>query len=92
MDFVQIAQTFGIPVALLLIILWGIWRAGTWAATKVGEPLTARCVAFIDSVEKSVEDNSKSIAAMTNAVEQIKINSHCKAVCQNYMPGKETGK
>ena len=35
MDFVDIASRLGVPVALLLILIYGGWKAAQWAARQI---------------------------------------------------------
>ena len=61
MDFNALATTFGVPVALLVALLLGLWRAGVWTASNVVKPLADRHILHLQHIEKSAEDQAESL-------------------------------
>jgi hypothetical protein len=41
MDWTQMAAQFGLPVALLAALVWGLWQAAVWSAENVVRPIVA---------------------------------------------------
>lgn len=51
----SLVKQLGLPTALLLIMIYGIYQSATWFGAKVMIPLTDRQLEFIDQVDKSVQ-------------------------------------
>jgi len=52
---ISLVKQLGLPTALLLIMIYGIYQSATWFGAKVMIPLTDRQLEFIDQVDKSVQ-------------------------------------
>lgn len=52
-EFIQIAQSFGIPVAMLAVLIFFLWRVLVWLKPRVD--------AMIDSHIKLVENTSEAV-------------------------------
>jgi hypothetical protein len=55
MEWFEIARAFGLPVALLLMLLFGLRQTVRWLAVNILKPLVDRHLALIDALEASLE-------------------------------------
>lgn len=69
MDAVQLIQSVGVPVGLLLILLVAMWRTLQWSAMNIIKPWTERHIAFLDRVEKTVIEQAIVLAAVIKIVQ-----------------------
>ena len=69
---IQFIQTFGLPTALLLLIVLATWRMGSWIASNVMLPLTMRTVTFLDRIEAAVQHQSETLVSISTAVQPLK--------------------
>jgi hypothetical protein len=71
MDWVQVAQTFGLPVVLLLLLLLALWRVLRWTGDNVVKPLVAKHLEFMDSAMKAMGTLATNMEAQTRSLAQI---------------------
>lgn len=55
---VETLKTFGVPIAMLAVIVYGIWRVISWSGKNVVTPLVERQVALMDAIQKAQENQS----------------------------------
>lgn len=60
MDWLQVAQSFGVPVAILVTGGLGIWRCVVWLGREVVKPISDRHVKFIDDTTKAIDEIVKT--------------------------------
>lgn len=65
MEWVQVAQTFGLPVALLLILLAALWRILRWLAENVVLPLVRKHLEFLDKAMGAMDRVAANVEAQT---------------------------
>lgn len=52
---IALVKQLGLPTALLMIMIYGVYQGATWFGAKVLIPLTDRQMEFIDQVDQSVQ-------------------------------------
>lgn len=55
MDWLQIAQSLGIPVMCLVALSWAVWKGLQWIGMYVLKPLAQKHLEFVDRVSSSVD-------------------------------------
>lgn len=60
-DIVEIAKTLGIPATILGVLLWAVWRSGSWLAVEVLKPLTASHVDLMESIKSTQERQADTL-------------------------------
>ena len=69
MDVWQNLFNFGVPTAILLILLWGIWKIITWAKLVVVEPVVGSHLKLIDSLNEHLPKQTSSIEKLVKESE-----------------------
>ena len=64
MEWLQIAQSLGIPVMCLVSLAFAVWKVGVWAALNVLQPLAVKHMDFIDRVGRSVDSQTESMKSL----------------------------
>ncbi|MGH7179153.1 MAG: hypothetical protein ACREJC_17375, partial [Tepidisphaeraceae bacterium] len=88
MDLPTLIQTFGLPIGLLLALLFAFWRISNWLAVNVVKPLTDRHILFLDRVESLLVSQSASILKSIDTVSERHVDlqrnnvEHLKAIHQ----------
>ena len=70
MDFTKIAADFGITAALLLMLVYALYRMGTWLAKNVVKPLADRHMVFIEKIEKVQVEQSATLQEIARTQEK----------------------
>lgn len=65
MEWFEIAKTFGLPVTLLLILLFGVMRTVKWLATNIVKPAFDRHMKFLDQVEANLVESEETLKQMS---------------------------
>lgn len=80
MDFFQLLQQFGVAVACLAALGWGVWRALRWGAEQILSPLVSAHIDFIQQLQANVERNIESLDRNTGATEDLvhRLNAVCR--------------
>ncbi len=55
MDYLVILERFGLPITLLAICGWALYRSVNWAADKILLPVANRHIQFLDKISGAVE-------------------------------------
>lgn len=55
MDFLVILERFGLPITLLAICGWALYKSANWAANKIFLPVANRHIQFLDQISVAVE-------------------------------------
>ena len=79
MDASQLFQAVGIPVACMIVMGLGIWRAGKWSAKNVIEPLVSRHMQFLDKLEKIMESQANTLKIQAETLVKL-AEAECKGV------------
>ena len=66
MDVIQVAQMFGVPVAVAAAMGLAIWRVGIFVGNKIAIPLVERHVAFIDKLERTMDHTAQTMEAIND--------------------------
>lgn len=69
--FVQIAQSLGIPVAILAVLGLAIWRILVWIGSNVIKPAMERHMRFLDKVETTMESVTQTQHAIVQHLRHI---------------------
>lgn len=64
MDWLQIAQTFGVPVAVMAAMLVAVFRGAKWFAPRL-DKLFDRHNAFLDSMAGTQTEIKENLVALT---------------------------
>ena len=70
-DVATFLRDFGLPVTLLLALLYMLWRAGSWAGVNVLKPITDKHVEFVDKLaesQKQLSDTQERQAETLDAI------------------------
>lgn len=70
-DWFDIAQSFGLPVVMLFVVVWGLSKVAIWLGHRVVVPVMERHVKFIDKLEGSVEKQSDNLDRMATSQEAL---------------------
>jgi hypothetical protein len=65
MDFLELTKSFGVPVAFLVMIALGFWRAANWSAKNIIHPLASRHLEFLEHMTASSDVQSKALASLS---------------------------
>lgn len=76
MDPVQLIQAVGVPVGMLLIVMWAMWQAAKWVARK-GEPIIDAHIVLMDSLRKNLEKQTETLDQI--AIQQREHMEVCRA-------------
>jgi hypothetical protein len=73
---------YGVPTALLMIVLWALWRLTTWARDKVVEPVVKSHLELIDALKTHVPKQTDAINAQSTAInaQSKEISDQTKAI------------
>lgn len=71
MDFVQIVQVVGVPLAVLAAFGIAVWRVLNWCAINVVLPVTQRHITLIDQLEKESKSRSETEARQTDTLARL---------------------
>lgn len=55
MDYLVILERFGLPITLLFICGWALYKSANWAADKILLPVANRHIQFLDQISVAVE-------------------------------------
>lgn len=64
MDWLQIMQTLGVPVGILMAFAFAVWQGLRWAAKYIAEPIVKRHVEFLGKVETALEQQTRTLLAV----------------------------
>jgi hypothetical protein len=56
----------GLPIALLVVLLYGIWRAALWARDNVCMPLTNGHLTFLRRVDETQQKQHQSLEKLSD--------------------------
>lgn len=79
MEFLPLLERLGVPVFVLVIFAWGVWRVVRWCGDKIILPirdhLITRVVNFFDRLDKTADriehtaaEQAKSLRAIETAI------------------------
>lgn len=71
MDYVQLINNFGIPVAASCALAMFVWRSGQWVAKEIVIPLRDRHFAFLVTLEKTLETIATAQRDMTDDIRNV---------------------
>ena len=72
----KLLDRFGIPTAMLAVIMYFAWASITWTAERVAVPLAESHLKFLNSVDKSTQQQTEvleKIAKISEASQQIQV-------------------
>ena len=69
--WLQIAQSFGLPVGILAVVLFALWRVLIWAGANVVAPLVAKHLAFLDRILAAQDAQTDALAKITGALSKV---------------------
>lgn len=69
-DPIQIITNLGVAVGGLIILVFGLWKAGRWFGAKVIMPVADRHIKFIDEISVISKHQSESILKIAAASEK----------------------
>ena len=90
MDWLQIGQSFGVPVLLLVFIGLGLWRAGMWMATTVIKPIMERHLRFLDTLERTIVGQENILDDLAKNQERLTEDIHAIVLHLNLPPPSGT--
>lgn len=64
MDWMQVAQTLGVPVCILFAFAFAVWQGLRWAARTIAEPIVKRHVEFLGKVEMALDQQTKTLQSI----------------------------
>lgn len=70
-DLERLANSFGVPVAILVVIALGSWKASRYFAVKVIEPVVAAHVDFLNRMAKTQESQGQSLTVMAQSQKEL---------------------
>ncbi len=85
--FLQIAERFGVPVALLVALLVGFWVMLKWFGKNVATPLVQSHLSLIDVLKETTKKNTETSEKLAES-DRVK----AKALEQLAIRQEETGK
>lgn len=74
--WLNVAEKFGIPLALLIAIGVGFYKASRWVGVNMVLPIQVRHMLFLDRLESGI--NKICDAQVQHTVEIKELTSHCK--------------
>lgn len=73
MDWIEIGRSFGIPVAVMSVMIWGVWCIIKWIGTELIIPLrntlVSKGIVLFDKVEKTLDTLDKNISEIVVGME-----------------------
>lgn len=63
---VDLITKLGLPLALLIVLLYGIWRAALWARDNILMPLTNGHLTFLHKVDETQQKQQQSLEKLTD--------------------------
>jgi len=83
--YIQVASTFGVPVAILCALSWGLWAVVAWLGTEaqlfkkdVVMPVVAKHLEFLGKTTESISALEKSTAKISES-----LRTHETAITRN---------
>lgn len=68
-EWVQVIQSVGVPVAILIAMGLGIWRAFNWAA-PIGHDLAKRHSSLVEKLETYLDRTSEMLGTQSKHLEE----------------------
>lgn len=86
--YIEVIKTLGLPTAFSCIFLYGIWTAGSWAASVIIVPLFDKQMKFIDEASEMTREmtavtsaiNTTLRASGEHSIENLKVCNEIKTV------------
>lgn len=73
MDWIEIGRSFGIPVAVMAVMMFGMWSLARWIGTELIIPLrntiVSKALVLFDKVEKTLDTLDKNINDIVEGME-----------------------
>jgi hypothetical protein len=73
MDWIEIGRSFGIPVAVMAVMMFGVWSLARWIGTELIIPLrntiVSKAIVLFDKVEKTLDTLDKNISEVVSGME-----------------------
>lgn len=85
---VTLVQTVGIPTAILFSILYGLYRLGREAISKIGIPLAAKAIEHLDTSMACMTRMATQLDAIKSTMD-IHFASPNEVVSQNQPPEEQ---
>ena len=70
-DVIKIAGTFGIPVAILTVLILAMWRVAKYLANEVVKPLTTAAVQYMTIHQKAAVEMVAMLLKVSQNLEAI---------------------
>jgi hypothetical protein len=64
MDFLGVLDKYGLPLAFLCALFFGLYRGSRWLGSEVLKPVGQRYLAYISHMETMEEENAKLLQKM----------------------------
>lgn len=86
--YMDAIRTLGLPTVFLCALLYGIWTAGSWAASTIIVPLFEKQMEFIDEASQMTREmtavtsaiNTTLNASGQHSIENLKVGNEIKTV------------
>jgi len=65
MDWIDVLQRFGFPVAMCAIFIFAFYRTSIWLAANVVQPIVRSHLAFMGKLEACMDQNTELLRANT---------------------------
>ena len=66
--YIEVIKTLGLPTAFLCIIVYGLWTAGSWAASVIIVPLFDKQMKFIDEASEMTREMTSVTSAINTTL------------------------
>jgi hypothetical protein len=67
--FLTIAERLGIPFSILVMVMYGAWKAGKWLGREAIVPITKSHIELIGKAKETNETNALTLAKMAQTSE-----------------------
>jgi hypothetical protein len=71
MDWLQIAQSLGIPVMCLVALAVAVWKGIIWIGKYILQPLATKHMDFVDKVSVSVEQQTNAARSTAESMRDL---------------------
>ena len=69
-DWIQVAQTFGVPVVILGVFIFGLWRIAAWFAPRFDRVIDKH-IGFLDAMEAATSDMGGRLHEVNAAINRL---------------------
>ena len=64
MDIAQVFDKYGVPVAMLVCVVYALYKISCWFASTVVEPLLKRHLEFMDKMALTLQTQTELLASI----------------------------